>query len=293
MTAEKEKKDDLIIKAKNLVVNKIDNLKIEELIKQTFKMPQVKVDRAEFLRLELQKYYPYETVKTAVRNNPAYAGIKKSAINEIAKQVINMETRKVTAISIVAGVPGGFGMAAAIPADLAQYFGAVIRTLQELAYLYGFPEFEIDGSGADDDTMDQILILLGVMFGVREASKGVDQIAGAEANKVSRGLVKTVLAKSAVYPIVRNIAGNIGIRMSKEIFASGVSKAVPVIGGAVSGGITHATFQSSALRLKNSLSKQPLSDAEYYKDQQADQDGQEANEGSAPAEEAVSGGEAE
>ena len=41
--------------------------------------------------------------------------------------------------------------------------------------------------------------------------------------------------------------------MTKEIFAKGVSKAIPVIGGVVSGGITLATLRPMGTRLANTL----------------------------------------
>lgn len=41
--------------------------------------------------------------------------------------------------------------------------------------------------------------------------------------------------------------------MTKEVFAKGVSKAVPIIGGVVSGGITFATLRPMGMRLVDTL----------------------------------------
>jgi len=46
-----------------------------------------------------------------------------------------------------------------------------------------------------------------------------------------------------------------GVKMTKDVFAKGVSKAVPVVGGVVSGGLTYATFKPMAKRLQKYLIK--------------------------------------
>lgn len=57
-------------------------------------------------------------------------------------------------------------MVATVPADLVQYFGFILRILQKLAYLYGFPDFELKSDSIDDATLNQVLVFTGVMFGV-------------------------------------------------------------------------------------------------------------------------------
>jgi hypothetical protein len=48
--------------------------------------------------------------------------------------------------------------------------------------------------------------------------------------------------------------------MTKQTFAKGVSKAVPIVGGAVSGGITFATFRPMSAKLRDYLAGLPLAD---------------------------------
>lgn len=119
-------------------------------------------------------------------------------------------------------------MAATVPADIIQYFGFMLRTLQKLAYLYGFSDFDLNDEEVSDETMNQLLIFLGVMFGVQGANAGVKKIAEAATQKVSRSLAQRALTKGTVYPIVKKIAQPVGIRMTKQVFANGVSKVVPV-----------------------------------------------------------------
>ncbi|MDD3041300.1 MAG: hypothetical protein PHO71_25985, partial [Bacteroides sp.] len=74
------------------------------------------------------------------------------------------------------------------------------------------------------------------------------------------------LTKGTIYPIVKKIAQAIGVKMTKDIFAKGVSKVIPVIGGVASGGLTYVTFRPMAYKLKKHLSELKWADPEFYKD---------------------------
>ena len=254
--------DVAIDKAFDSVINKY--ITPEEIIAQIIKLPVARVDRAEFLHKELIRYYPEETVKTAIEYNPAYAGIGKQRINNIADQVIQRETNKVAGISFAAGLPGGFALAATIPADVVQYLAFTIRAIQEIAYLYGFDEFDFEEE-LDSYAMDQILIFLGAMYGVQGVDGSIKVIAEAAAQKTSKDLANEALTKTAIYPVVKKVAKELRSKITKRIYVKGASKAVPVIGGAVSGGLTYATFKPNCKRLKRSLRDLEICDVEYYK----------------------------
>ena len=250
----------------SLASNKISEIEItpQDVLARALNVPGVKINRSEFLYKELIKYYPEEQILKSISSNPASTGISREKINEIADQVIDYETNKVSAISFATGIPGGFAMAAAIPADVAQYFGFLLRVMQKLAYLYGFQEFELNENNISDETMNQLLIFLGVMFGVNGANQGVKIIAETAGNKMSKTLAQKALTKTTLYPIVRKVATTLGFKMTKDIFAKGVSKVVPVVGGAVSGGLTYFTFKPCAIKLKNNFKSLNLSDPEFY-----------------------------
>ena len=255
--------DVAIDKAFDSVINKY--ITPEEIIAQIIKLPVARVDRAEFLHKELIRYYPEETVKTAIEYNPAYAGIGKQRINNIADQVIQRETNKVAGISFAAGLPGGFALAATIPADVVQYLAFTIRAIQEIAYLYGFDEFDFEEEELDSYAMDQILIFLGAMYGVQGVDGSIKVIAEAAAQKTSKDLANEALTKTAIYPVVKKVAKELRSKITKRIYVKGASKAVPVIGGAVSGGLTYATFKPNCKRLKRSLRDLEICDVEFYK----------------------------
>lgn len=142
--------------------------------------------------------------------------------------------------------------------------------VQQLAYLYGFEEFELNENTMDAETMNEVLVFIGVMFGVQGATAGLQKVADALAKRIAKNLANRALTKGAVYPIVKKIATSIGIRMTKQIFADTVASTIPVVGGALSGGLTFAMFKPGCLRLRKSLMQYRLSDPDYYRSSSED-----------------------
>jgi hypothetical protein len=241
-----------------------DNNTFELALKTASSLPMVHIDREKFLYKELIKYYPKEQVEIAIQNNPAYAGIPVSVINRIAKHCINFETNKVSSISFAAGLPGGFAMTGTIPADVAQYFGHVLRILQKLVYLYGWEELIGDDGSFDDETTNMLTLFVGVMFGVNGAATTITKLSASAAQRASKTIASKALTKGTIYPIVKKIAQVLGVKMTKDTFAKGVSKAIPVIGGVTSGGLTYATYKPMANKLKKYLETLKWCDTSYY-----------------------------
>ncbi|WP_111928698.1 hypothetical protein [Clostridium tertium] len=227
-------------------------------------LPMVHIDRKEFLYKELIKLCPREQVDVAIQNNPAYAGVELSIIEKIAKSCINYETNKVSTISFAAGIPGGFTMAATIPADITQYFAHILRILQKLIYLYGWEEILAEDGKLDDDTTNMLTLFVGIMFGVNGAAKTITQISALAGQKASKDIAARALTKGTIYPIVKKIAQTLGVKMTKDIFAKGVSKVIPIVGGVASGGLTYVTYKPMAYKLKKHLETLKWCDVSYY-----------------------------
>jgi hypothetical protein len=221
-------------------------------------MPGVRIDREAFLRSSLKKYFDEQMVDAAIEQTPAKAGIPFDQIKRIANESINFETAKVTALSTAAGIPGGLAMLGTVPADLAQYYAHVLRVTQKIAYLYGWPSLFDENGEMDDGTKSILTLFLGVMSGVEMAGRGVANVADMLAIGIAKKLPQRALTKGAVYPIVKKVAGYLGVQMTKQTFAKGVSKVVPVVGGAVSGGLTFATFRPMSAKLRDYLAGLPL-----------------------------------
>lgn len=243
----------------------IENIKFESVLVESAKLPMVKIDRELFLRKELRGRYSQEIVEKAIQYNPAYAGICVDDINKIAKSCIIAETTKVTALSAAAGLPGGFIMIGTAPADLAQYFGHILRILQKLIYLYGWHDLSLDSKEMNEETKNLLTLFVGIMFGVNGAVNTVNKLATQVAKQVVKKIPQNALTKGVIYPIVKKVATLLGVRMTKQIFARGVAKVVPVLGAVASGGLTFVTFKPMSEKLRKYLASGELASVEYYK----------------------------
>ncbi|MEV0924537.1 hypothetical protein AB0I99_05290 [Streptomyces spongiicola] len=223
------------------------------------RLPGVRIHREAYLRKALARYCSEEEIRRAVEESPAAAGIAADVLNRAADDSIRYETAKVSALSAAAGLPGLFALPATVPADLAQYFGHMLRISQKLAYLYSWPDlFSDDGDDVDDATMGMLTLFFGVMFGTQSANAAVGKVAGMMAEQVAKKLPQRALTQGVVYPVVKKVAAYIGVQMTKQTFAKSVSKAIPVLGAAVSGTLTYTTYRPMARRLKKHLSESVL-----------------------------------
>lgn len=246
-------------------IEAVKNINAADVVAKAMSLPGTKVNRRSFLQKELMTNYSPETVQKALDYNPAYAGIPSTAIDKIASSVINYEANKVSGISFLAGIPGGVAMIGTVPADILQYSVFVLRTTQKLAYLYGFDEFEVHEDNINDETMNKLLLFMGIMLGVDNAGGGIRILAESAAENLVRTLPQKALTKGTVYPIVKKVANALGVKMTKQVFAKGISKTVPVLGGVASFTITEVSFRMGANSLKRCLRVNNLCNPEFYK----------------------------
>lgn len=95
--------------------------------------------------------------------------------------VINCEADEVAGISVLASLPVSAlpaAVAAAVTADIVTYFAHILIVLQKLAYLYGFEDFGLKKDEIPPEAMDQIMVFLGVMFGIRGSGPVLEEAAG-------------------------------------------------------------------------------------------------------------------
>ncbi|QQE51097.1 hypothetical protein I6H52_01365 [Corynebacterium urealyticum] len=226
--------------------------KFSQVLQAAASLPLVKIDRESFLRKELQHSCTSDQIDRAIATTPAEAGVPLEVVNNLAASMIKNETGTVTALSVFAGIPGGIAMIGTVSADVAQYYGHILRIAQKLAYLYSWPDL-FNGDGVDSSTESILTLFVGVMFGVNAAQTGVTRAADMIARQVAKKLPQRALTKGTIYPIVKKVAGALGVRMTKQAFAQGAGKVVPVLGGIISGGLTYATFRPMAKRLQQHL----------------------------------------
>ena len=226
---------------------------LEDVISSSVQIPGVKVNRNKFLAEQFTA--DGVNIQEIIDIGPIEAGITREELDRLANKLIIKRTSQSSIASFVAGIPGGLAMAATIPADILQFFGMALRLAQELSYLYGASDLWVDGKVDDERVKSQLIIYCGVMFGVSGAVSGVRVLSTQIAKATLKKLPQKALTKTFWYPIVKQIGKAIGIKVTKTTVAKGVSKAVPVIGGVISGSLNFASMMPMAKRLYIALDK--------------------------------------
>lgn len=226
------------------------------ILQNALKIPSVKVDRRKFLYVTLSDYIKDDQiVRLAIDNNTIDAGIDTKTLSKIAKSLINKRVTQTSVTSFAAGIPGGLAMAATIPMDTLQFFAMALRIAQELAYIYGYNDlWEIDEDG-EEGAKQEIILFLGTMFGVGGSAQAVRLLSSSVSKQALKKLPQKALTKTFYYPIIKNICKIVGIKVTKDSFAKSVSKAIPIIGGVVSGGLTYASMKPMCNRLNDTFIK--------------------------------------
>ncbi|WP_058763122.1 bacteriochlorophyll 4-vinyl reductase [Exiguobacterium chiriqhucha] len=225
----------------------------EVLMTNAVKLPGVKVDRKEFLAQSFSKHVPASQLAEIVEKGPIEANVPLTLIKKIAKRNIANQTMKSSSASFAAGLPGGIGLAATIPADTAQFFGFSLRLAQETGYLYGYDDFWENGELDVERVNGDLVLFLGVMFGVGGAAATIKALSAQLSKQALKQLPKKALTKTVYFPIIKKMSAMIGVKMTKDTFAKGVSKMIPLAGGVISGGLTFSSMTKMGNRLLHAL----------------------------------------
>ena len=213
----------------------------------SLRLPFVKVDREEFLTKELSKFCtPMEVMTALEQGTPSV--LNKKEIDKLANQCISYHLTMVCGTSALMGIPGGWWMMGTIPTDLTQFYGHILSLMQKLLYLYGWPSLTDVKNQLDDESLNIMTLFVGVMMGNKMAVEALTKVVTQVSKNAGIKISETVLAQYAV-----KIAKWIGINMTKEGFAKGVGKVIPLVGAPISATITYYTFRPMARRLKKHL----------------------------------------
>lgn len=218
------------------------------LLWKVLQIPGVRVNREDFLREQFKHVSPQD-MELIIREGPVAAGCKQKTLYTMAKNRVFKWTVASSGASFLTGIPGGPTMMASIPADTMQFFALALRTAQEVAYLYGENDLRSDNMPDDEKVVNQLVLYCGVMFGTMTASSTIRVLTTQLGKAALKQLPQKALTKGVIYPIVKSTAKTLSLKMTKSVFSKGVSKAIPVIGGAVSGGITWITMRPMGMRL--------------------------------------------
>ncbi len=218
-----------------------------KVLSTSLRLPFVKVNREEFLGKELSKFCTPMEVMTAVEEGPLMVLTKKE-IDKLANQCISYHLTMACGTSALMGLPGGWWMAGTIPTDITQFYGHILSLMQKLIYLYGWPSLTDVNKQLDDESLNIMTLFVGVMMGNKMAIEALAKVAAQMSKNAGVKISETVLAHYAV-----KIAQWIGINMTKEGFAKGMGKVIPLVGAPISATITYYTFRPMARRLKKHL----------------------------------------
>lgn len=233
---------------------------IEDVIIMALRIPGIVINREDFLRRRLKNQYPQEVIDKAVEINPYHAGIPKTDIDDLANKVINYESGFVTSISAALSTSSVNLMPVTIPADLLQYYSYILRATQKLLYLYGFPQInvkETDGK-FDQETMNILIICLGVMNDVAESSNALKNLANSIELNIEKKMINRILTSQTMYPVIKQVVKYFGVRITKRMLDRTVAHAMPVIGGVIGGSVTYRSFRKDCNQLKTSLGETHL-----------------------------------
>lgn len=246
-----------------------NSLALTDVITTALKLPGVKVDRSTFLRDQFKKATPAE-IQHIIDVGPIEAKCSQKELEKLAGKLITERTLVSTGASFAAGLPGGLAMAATIPADMLQFYGVALRLAQELAYLYGEPDLWKGEAPDSEKVTNQLILYCGVMLGASGAASAVRVMSSALAKQIAKKLPQQALTKQLYYRVIRSVLKFFGVKITKDTFAKGVSKAVPILGGVVSGGITFATLRPMGQRLAKTLDEAHFdyTQEEYEQDMQ-------------------------
>lgn len=104
-----------------------------KVLNESLKLPFIKIDRSEFLIKTFGEQV--DDIQKLIDEGPQVF-FSKEELDESAKKVINSNVLQSSSLSFASGLPGGFAMAATIPADIAQFYGYSLKLAQEIFYIY-------------------------------------------------------------------------------------------------------------------------------------------------------------
>lgn len=215
------------------------------------KLPVVRVDREAFLR----KHFADSPHLDVIIEQGPQAVYSVESLRRKANGIIKNSAAKTSAVSFATGLPANPAvMVAAGGADVAQYFGFAINLAQQIAYLFGEDELFDDGVGQLSEAAQiRVIAYLGAMFGAAGAAALVSNTSKVAGANLGKKVAAQALTKTTWYPLVKKVGALVGQKVTKKTVEKTITKAVPIAGGFISGGLTYVTFRPMGQRLADTL----------------------------------------
>ena len=213
---------------------------IEEAINKAINHQGVKVDREEFL------YQIFSSrvadIQQVLDSGPVEAGIPREELADIAHKLIVERTGASSVAPIKSAIPGQQGAEPVKLNDRELFFATALRIAQELSYIYGAKDMWVDGQFDNEKVKNRLMVYCGVMFGVSGAASAV---------RIITSKIASTATKASPLRIIKGIFKK---SLFRKALSSGIVKsAIPVVSGAVSGGINYAAMLPMAKKLLSAL----------------------------------------
>ena len=225
-----------------------------QVLQQVVKLPVVKVDRSKFLVDKFSKLLDPKEIPRLLEEGPT-ALLSQDILDKVADSCIKDNVLMASGTSVLAGIPGGLALAITIPTDVAQFYAFSLKLAQELGYIYGYDDLWASRNELSEEAQNTLLLYLGVMLGVNSAGALLRAGGVSVAKHVMKTVPQKALAKTLWYPILEKVLKIFGVTLTRRGLAKGMGKAIPILGGVISGGLTYATMKPMGERLQKELSK--------------------------------------
>ena len=225
-----------------------------QVLQQVVKLPVVKVDRSKFLVDKFSKRLDPKDIPRLLEEGPT-ALLSQDILDKVADSCIKDNVLLASGTSVLAGIPGGLALAITIPTDVAQFYAFSLKLAQELGYIYGYDDLWASRNELSEEAKNTLLLYLGVMLGVNGAGALLRSGGVTVAKHVMTTVPQKAVAKAGWYPILKKVMKIFGVTLTRRGLAKGMGKAIPILGGVISGGLTYATMKPMGERLQKELSK--------------------------------------
>lgn len=228
--------------------------KTVSLIGKVVSMPLVRVNRKEFLSRESSEVSD-ERLYKIIHEGPQSV-YTPDELEMRANKLIKKNILETAGTSFLAGLPSNpVTASASAGADIIQYFGFAIHLAQQLCYLFGKDELFSENNKLTENGQEALIIYLGIMLGVSSANSGLMFVSRRFGGTAEKKIAKTAVTQTAWYPILKKVGNAIGIKITKQSTGKFLTKAIPVLGGIVSGGLTFISFKPMGMKLEKTLKK--------------------------------------
>lgn len=163
--------------------------------------------------------------------------VAPSESRRVAKRYIKTYSQLAAGQGFVTGLGGWITLPASVPTDAAAYVWWLARTASAVQLSYGFPTRTETG-----DAQLKLALLAGA--GVSSVTVEGTEVLVAH---LARRVLRTPYAQAPMQAAIRALAAKAGIQVSRK----GLAKAVPIVGGAVNGGVHGTLVYLGGVRILN------------------------------------------